>query len=437
MTQLIDLGKLRFHFAGDWSQSTTYETNDIVKYGGNVYVYTYALKTSGQVPTNSTYWALMVEGFKFKGVYDPTVAYRIGDGVAHGGKVYVCVLDNTNQTPPNDTYWSQFADGIQYEGTYSAVKAYQKNDVVVYGGSIYIAKVDTTGNPPTSATYWDRFVEGVSAKGVYNSSTAYVPGDLVAYGGSLYQAKADNTNVNPTTTATWNKLVSGFANRGVWTTATQYATDEVVTFGGNTYIALLPHASTVFETDLTASKWQKFNGGIRWRGLWATATSYQKDDVVRYGASVYIVNTSHTSSVFTTDLSSANIAIFAQGSDFAVPNPALATNGQVVSIQDGAYVFADGKPKVEVISSNTQAKDGYNYMLDSSLGSFTLTLPSVVTSGSRVSVADGTNSLQAYPVTVERNGSLINGMADNLEVNINNIQFTLTYINATTGWKVN
>ena len=39
MATIIDLGKLRFHFAGEWSSGTTYEINDIVKYGGNVYVY--------------------------------------------------------------------------------------------------------------------------------------------------------------------------------------------------------------------------------------------------------------------------------------------------------------------------------------------------------------------------------------------------------------
>ena len=43
MTQLIDLGKLRFSFAGEYNNSTVYESNDIVKYGGNVYVYTYGL----------------------------------------------------------------------------------------------------------------------------------------------------------------------------------------------------------------------------------------------------------------------------------------------------------------------------------------------------------------------------------------------------------
>ena len=62
MTQLIDLGKLRFHFVGDYSSSTNYETNDVVRYDSNNYVYTYGLKTTGNLPTNTTYWALMIEG---------------------------------------------------------------------------------------------------------------------------------------------------------------------------------------------------------------------------------------------------------------------------------------------------------------------------------------------------------------------------------------
>jgi len=62
MTQLIDLGKLRFHFVGDYSSSTNYESNDVVRYDSNNYVYTYGLKTTGNLPTNTTYWALMLEG---------------------------------------------------------------------------------------------------------------------------------------------------------------------------------------------------------------------------------------------------------------------------------------------------------------------------------------------------------------------------------------
>ena len=105
MTQLIDLGKVRFSWAGDWSSTAQYETNDVVKYGGNVYVYTYAVKTIGNLPTDTTYWALMIQGFKFRGVYDAGTLYRVGDGVAYGGKIYISVLDGTGRTPPNVTYW--------------------------------------------------------------------------------------------------------------------------------------------------------------------------------------------------------------------------------------------------------------------------------------------------------------------------------------------
>ena len=78
MTQLIDLGKLRFYFAGTWSSSAEYELNDIVKYGGNVYVYTHALATSGNLPTNTAYWKFMVGGIDFKGTYSPSKEYKIG-----------------------------------------------------------------------------------------------------------------------------------------------------------------------------------------------------------------------------------------------------------------------------------------------------------------------------------------------------------------------
>ena len=53
MTTLIDLGKLRFYWAGDYSPVTEYELNDVVKYGGNVYCYINVAKTMGIGPNNS------------------------------------------------------------------------------------------------------------------------------------------------------------------------------------------------------------------------------------------------------------------------------------------------------------------------------------------------------------------------------------------------
>jgi hypothetical protein len=348
MTQLIDLGKLRFHFAGDWASSTTYESNDIVKYGGNIYVYTYALKTSGNLPTNSVYWALMVEGFKFSGVFNPTTQYKVGDGIAYGGKIYVAILDSTGQIPPNNVYWSQFVDGIQYEGQYSAISPYQRNDVVVYGGSVYIAKLDTTGNDPTNTTYWDKFIEGVSVKSIYNGSTAYVPNDLVAYGPNIYRAKVNTTGnlptdvtkweifisgakyqgtydnattyylndivlygsnsyrskqtqsaTLPTVTASWELLTTGFSYKSAWSSATQYKIGEVVSYGGSLFQAIGDNQNVVPTTTAT---WNKIIPGFKNRGTWTTATQYEIDEVVVHGGNTYISLMPHASTVFETDL---------------------------------------------------------------------------------------------------------------------------------------
>ena len=160
---LIDLGKLRFYWADSWNSSTEYELNDVVKYGGNAYVYTNALATTGNLPTNTTYWKTMVEGINFLGVYSTGTAYKPGDAVTHGGNLYLAENPTTGNTPPNATYWSKLASGIQYEGVFSTGTQYQKDDIVSYGGSVYIALQDTITNAPSSSAstaYWAKLVDG-------------------------------------------------------------------------------------------------------------------------------------------------------------------------------------------------------------------------------------------------------------------------------------
>jgi hypothetical protein len=161
MTQIVDLGKLRFYWADSYNSSTEYELNDVVKYGGNAYVYTNALATTGNLPTNTTYWKTMVEGINFLGVYSTGTAYKPGDSVTHGANLYLCENPSTGNTPPNATYWSLIASGIQYSGTYEANTNYQKDDVVTYAGSAYIALRDTIGDTPNSSpSDWAKLVDG-------------------------------------------------------------------------------------------------------------------------------------------------------------------------------------------------------------------------------------------------------------------------------------
>ena len=416
MATILDLGKLRFHFAGVYDATTEYEMNDIVKYGGNVYVYSNVTRTTGNIPTNTAYWTLMVEGFKFRQVYDGATQYRVGDGVTHGGKVYICILDTQGNTPPNATYWNQFADGIQWEGDFDNTKAYQRNDLVKYGSQVYIAKQDGTANLPTVTTYWDKFVEGVSPEGVYNAATNYVPGDLVAYGaniyrciqnstgnlptvttyfenfitgsdfqgawsssanyrigqtirygGNVYKALQDNTNKQPDINSIdWQEFSTGVNSRGTWATATDYAINDVVAYGGNTYIVLVGHTSGTFSTDLAAGKWQKFNSGVRYMGAWTTGTSYLKDDIVKSSVSTYICLIDHTAGAdFFIDLNTNNYwEVFVVGASYVLPNT-TGNAGKYLQTPDGStysWQFAGANDKIfYVAEDSTSSADDVNH----------------------------------------------------------------------------
>ena len=225
MTQIIDLGKLRFHWADAWSSSTEYELNDVVKYGGNAYVYTNAVATTSNLPTNTTYWKTMVEGINFLGAYSSGTAYKPGDSVTHGGNLYLAENATTGNTPPNATYWSRLASGIQYEGTFSAGTQYQKDDIVSFGGSVYIALQDTITNAPSSSAntaYWAKLVDGTypAQEGLAN-----------------YILKTDGTSVSWTNAPTLDDAT---------------ITDDLIV-GGTTYVG---NAADNFDVDavLTGAK---------------------------------------------------------------------------------------------------------------------------------------------------------------------------------------
>lgn len=162
MSQIIDLGKLRFTYTGVYSSGTAYEFNDVVSYGGNLYHYKFATSASGVVPTNTSYWNQILKGINFRGVWSSSANYLVGDAVTFGAKTYLCTLDAPTTTPPTNTsFFTLLADGIQYEGEYSELNTYQKGDVVSAGGSAYILTANTsTGNAPTDTAFWAKLVDG-------------------------------------------------------------------------------------------------------------------------------------------------------------------------------------------------------------------------------------------------------------------------------------
>ena len=56
----IDIGKLTFTHKGDYAGGTAYVANDVVYYNGSAYIAKQS--TTGNVPTNTTYWSTFAAG---------------------------------------------------------------------------------------------------------------------------------------------------------------------------------------------------------------------------------------------------------------------------------------------------------------------------------------------------------------------------------------
>jgi hypothetical protein len=104
MAQILDLGKIRFQFKGEWAAGTEYQFNDVVSYKGTAYVYISTAKTTGTVVSNTTFWGLMTSGFDFAGVYDAGTTYGKGSVVRYNGSLYFhSGSAATTGTAPTDT----------------------------------------------------------------------------------------------------------------------------------------------------------------------------------------------------------------------------------------------------------------------------------------------------------------------------------------------
>ncbi len=288
---------------GDWTPSTYYKLNDLVKNSGVIYLCD-TPHTSGahleldqDLPTQTnSKWTDYTKGFAWKNDWTISTYYMLDDIVRNGANAYMC---NTPHTSANSTVggleadqakWTLLTASFDYKHQWDTPVRYKLGDIVKYGANTYLCLTQHTSaaNLENDIAKWELLTSGYDYVGDWTQYPLYKIGQVVKYGGTLYQASHDNTATVPTNTGSWFPLVSGYELIGDWVTAHAYLPGMVVKYGANTYLCTLAHTSSaLFPTDV-ASKWTILNTGIRYRGLWDLNTQYLKDDVVASGTSTYI-----------------------------------------------------------------------------------------------------------------------------------------------------
>jgi len=101
------LGRIRFVWKSDWAASTVYYKDDIVRNGGNTYVCINGHSSSSDFPTDAaSYWNIISDGQEWKSDWAPETYYKQNDIVKYGGQLYIANTAHTSATNESpDFFW--------------------------------------------------------------------------------------------------------------------------------------------------------------------------------------------------------------------------------------------------------------------------------------------------------------------------------------------
>jgi hypothetical protein len=198
-----------------------------------------------------------------------------------------------------------------WQGEWQTGTPYDRDDVVSRNGQSYVCLIGHTAStnfsddlnavlpgsqPPQPAPRWILMNGAVSFQGVWETAKEYIRGNLAYYDGTVWQCVTSHvSSVFSQDRANWTVFAQHIEYTGNWQSSEDYGEGAIVRYNGNVYKCVQSHtAGSLLEDD--QSKWQLFYGGIEYRHTWQPSTEYRKDDLVKYGASIFRVLETHTSS---------------------------------------------------------------------------------------------------------------------------------------------
>ncbi len=91
------LGRIRFIWKDSWTTGTSYLKDDVIRYGGRTYVAVKGHTSSADFYTDASHWNLFSDGTKWQSDWSTSTFYKINDIVRYGGIIYICNTGHTAQ----------------------------------------------------------------------------------------------------------------------------------------------------------------------------------------------------------------------------------------------------------------------------------------------------------------------------------------------------
>jgi hypothetical protein len=265
--------------------------------------------------------------FVWKGTWAPSTTYVKDDIIKYGGTTYVCLAGHTANSNFNvdllSDKWEIQSSGQEWVQTpWSTSTVYKVGDLVKYGGRVYISTANHTSSnveqggfyTDESANRWDLFADGSEWKGNWLNTEYYKIGDIVKYNSITYICVAPHLSASTfelglendysdDSSTKWEIYNEGFKFKGEWNGSadptlrlpTRYTKNDIVKFGASLYICVVPHTSNISAFE--EANWAAFVGGNEFEDTWLVSKEYQIGDIVTYGGYSYVAKSRNTGQI--------------------------------------------------------------------------------------------------------------------------------------------
>jgi hypothetical protein len=311
------ISRFKYTWRGNWSTSTQFNRDDVVKYGGSSWICR-RQHTSGTFATDQIFipigetaispaWIKMTDGYAWRDQWQTAALYNPGDVVLYGGVLYLTTTSHTSSGIfDNDlSNFTVYGSQIAWTTDWQASTRYAIGDLVKYGGVVYQCTEGHQSNTSVDGLEadqdrWQIYYEGIEFRGNWSLNQRYRVNDIVKFGGTLFRCKknhtpGDDSTLNFDQDEFWEIELPGFQPSGTWNATTVYQVGDVVRHGGYLFYSLTnnyssrPTASLYqIEDREDPADWQILSKGIDFKGNWSSTESYKIGDVVRRGGNLYL-----------------------------------------------------------------------------------------------------------------------------------------------------
>jgi hypothetical protein len=131
-----------------------------------------------------------------------------------------------------------------------------------------------------------------------------------------------------------------------------------------------------------------------------------------------------------------NTGVRATDWEYGGDYPVNSVNGQTGNVSLGSSDVAAEPIDYTVVTTAQTLINGAKVAADTTAGAFTLTLPATPSNGDTITVLDYAGTFDTNNLTIARNGSNIESLAEDMTCNVEDAAFTLVFVGSTVGWKV-